>query len=170
MAVRRGFAIRIDEYNVVVDDNPGQRDDTNARHDDAERLAHDQVAQKNATRGEEHGGQYQPGLVKTIELGNKNNCHDRKCHHHGTSKKLHVFTLVLGAAAERPAHPWVDVELRYVSLELTNNVIDENACGNIRINRESASHVGTTNGADLLSRYALDKRADRDQALLGGNS
>ena len=160
----------INEDDVVVDDDSCKRDDTDARHDDAERLVHDQVPKQYAACRKNDGRQNQCGLVDAVELRNENDGHDCQRHQHGLHEKGLVFLLVLRTAAECDADPWVDVERRQYLAKLGNHIRDQVIARHVGIDAHRAPHVSAPDRADLLCRHALDKCADRNETVPGRNA
>ena len=102
------YVIRVDEHDIVVHHDARERNNADAGHDDAERLAHREMSQEDATRRKEYRGEYQACLVDAVELGYENNGHDRESHQHRSFQERHILFLVFRAAAKSGAHSWVD--------------------------------------------------------------
>ena len=60
--------VGVDQHDVVVHHDAGQRDHADARHHDAEGLAGQQQAEEHADRRHDHAGQHQPDAGELVEL------------------------------------------------------------------------------------------------------
>ena len=76
--------IGVDQNNVVVHNNPGQRHNADPRHNGTERLPQNNQPQQHPHGRHDHRRQDEACLVKTVELGHQQNTHQRQ----GQSKGL----------------------------------------------------------------------------------
>ena len=63
---------RVDQHDVVVHHDAGQRQHAGTRHDDRERLSHHDHAEQRADHGEDDGDQDQRGVIEAVEQHQQN--------------------------------------------------------------------------------------------------
>ena len=78
VAAARIFIVGVDQNNVVVHDNAGERDHPEPAHHDAEGLVGRPQAQNDATCRQQDGRHRHEGLPARSELQHQNNHHQRQ--------------------------------------------------------------------------------------------
>src|SRR5690606_3882750 len=94
----------VDQNNIVVHDDAGQRHDAHASEYDAESLAGDQQAQEHPGGGQYYRGQNQQGLIVAVELGDHDDRHQHQRDHEGLQEEGEGCCLFLVGAPEAVVH------------------------------------------------------------------
>ena len=97
--------VGIDQYDVVVDYHAGQSNDPNPGHHDAERHAGDDQTQQNAGGRKDDRRKDDQRLIKAVELGDQNDCHDKQRYAECPRQKHLRFGDFFVLAAETDADP-----------------------------------------------------------------
>ena len=159
----------IDQYNVVVDHDTGQGNDTNPAHDDTEGLAGRKQSEKHPDGREDHSSEDEKSLIETVELGHQDDSHHKQGYQEGLAEEGLRFALLLILALESNLDSRVH-RLGIFALPLLN-LRDlrcrQYALRHIRLYRHYPLAVHTADGTELLSRSAGNEITDRHQAVVG---
>ena len=111
---------RVDQHDVVVHHDAGERQHAGAGHDDREGLPHDHHAEQRADHRKYDGHQDQCGMVEAVEQHQQHKRDQEQRQERSHAKEALRFILLLGAALERDADARREVLGRDPRLDLGN--------------------------------------------------
>ena len=170
----------VDQHDVMVHHDAGQRQHTGARHDDGEGLSHYHHAEKRADHRQNHGHQNQRRVIEAVEQRQKHDRDQEQRQKRRLDQEGAGFILLFVRAFEFHPHVGRYRLLRDPAFQLRHLLTGQQRFGHaIRFDRFGTlrPHIGTHvidtmaidpfDGVDLRRRHFLDEIADRDNALCG---
>ena len=141
----RGFlqrVERIDQHDIIVHDNTGQRDDAYSAHNDAERLTCEHQTNHHADCGHNDSAKDQEGAVEAVELGHKNDRHDEQGNAESLTQKCLGGFLFLVLAFESIADAFWQIVLFQPDAEFFHLFVRQYAGQNVRLDRHDLTGIG----------------------------
>ena len=160
--------VSIDEHDIVVDHDSGQRYHTHTTHDDAKGLPGDEKPEQNTHRGQHDRAENQQRLIKAVELSDENNGHDEKRDAKCFYQKCFRLTLLFVFTFELDADARIDLRGLQPVFDLRDLVVGENAFRYVGLHREHTAAVGAIDGSDAWYGGPLDEITDGHGAAFRG--
>jgi superfamily II DNA or RNA helicase/SAM-dependent methyltransferase len=164
------LVVGVDQHDVVVHHNAGQRHDADATHDHGKRLLPDQQAQQHACDREEDGREDQRPLKKAVELSQQHQKHEQDRDGKRQHQEGHGLLLIFQLTGNPNLHLFPQPGRSDGPLKHHEFIRDRGAGGDAR---GDGLHVATIDPVDhrrCRCGPEIDEIADRDQAARSGDA
>lgn len=162
--------IGVDQNDVIVHHDTGQRNHPDTAHHDAKRAACDDQSEQHTGYRKDDRAHHHEGLVEAVELDHEDDEHQEYCSRKGPDEEDHRILLVLCFASKRRFDARRQVHSVNHGLKCDHLIVNQHIRCHIRFDRDDAALVHAGDGATARGWFEGHEVRDRDQSRRGGHA